>query len=184
MIVRLNLFVANKAVDDGLCELLYEMVEETDHYKEPWRVGDMHISDLNLFKSPHPLIQKQYQELGKICSLLLKAPVRIYDSWYHISHSGSAFKRHAHRNKGAVIERTFSFAYYVRRGDDNGSGQLRMFNPDIVINPKDGLLVIFPGAYEHEVTEYVGKTDRIMIGGNMEQVVNRTKAPATSASQA
>ncbi len=181
MLVRMDLFVVRKPVDDGLIDLLYEMVEPSEHSKEAMRVGDMHISDVDLFKSPHPLIQKQYQDLGRICALLLKSPVHIYDSWYHISRTGSAFKRHRHRNENVPLQRTFAFAYYLSPGDNNGSGQLRMFNPDILISPEPGMFVMFPGTTEHEVLEYTGKTDRIMIGGNLQQMVPKTNAKEESA---
>ena len=135
MKVRMNLFVVHKPVDDGLIELLYEMSEAKLSLYETMKVGDMHISDWSLFKSEHPLIQKQKQELERTCAMLLNKPVRVHESWYHIYSSGSAFKRHRHLNDQLPAERTFAFAYYLSRGDDNGSGQLRLMDPDVFIHP-------------------------------------------------
>ena len=176
MNVRMDLFVVRKPVDDGLIDLLYEMSETKLSVCETMKVGDIHISDWGLFKSEHPLIQKQQQELGRICAMLLGASVRIYESWYHIYRSGSAFKRHRHLNDNVPALRTFAFSYYLSRGDDNGSGQLRLFDPEIIINPEPGMMVLFPGSTHHEVLEYTGKTDRIMIGGNVEQLLPQTNA--------
>lgn len=169
MQVSVNLFMVSKPVDDGLKALLYELQAGSDSIYETMKVGDMHISDWSLFDNPHPLIAKQKRDFSRICAALLGAPVNIFNAWFHVYRSGSAFKRHNHLMPGKPGELQFAMSYYVSRGDDNGTGQLKLYNPDIVIHPKDGMLVMFPSSVDHEVLEYRGESDRIMIGCNLER---------------
>ena len=168
MLVNFNLLVAHKPVDDGLKTLLYLLQAASDEsVNRHFTVGDMYISEWTLQDNRHPVIAKQCQDFSRICSAALGVPVTLADAWFNIYHSGSALKRHNHYLTGRWAEQQFSLVYYVSRGDDNGTGQLRLYNPDVEIHPKDGMLVMFPGTADHEVLEYRGESDRIIISCNL-----------------
>jgi hypothetical protein len=167
MLVNFNLLVAHKPVDDGLRTLLYLLqAESRDGVNHQFRVGDMYISPWTLQQIPHPVIAAQCKDFAQICSAVLGVPITLTDVWFNIYHSGSALKRHNHYMNGRWVEQQFGLVYYVSRGDDNGSGQLRLYNPDLVIHPQDGMLVMFPGTADHEVLEYRGESDRVVISAN------------------
>ena len=168
--LQLELFALRKTVDDGLVDVLREFAAQTPSVDEKMRIGDMHISDWSLFDSPHPLISKQRAELTGIASTMVGKDVRICDAWFHISRTGSAFGRHNHTEvgEGTNFENRLSMVYYVDRGDPDGAGDLRMYEPDMLIGPETGMILIFPAHVQHEVFEYRGQADRIIIGCNLE----------------
>ena len=168
--LRLDLFALRKTVDEGLADLLHAFAEQSESIDEGMRVGDMHISNWSLFDAPHPLIQKQREELTQIGSMMVGMQLNIYEAWFHISRTGSAFKRHDHTvvGPGTNFENRFSMVFYVDRGDPDGSGQLKMYDPDLLITPMTGMILMFPAHVQHEVLEYRGARDRIIIGCNLE----------------
>ena len=170
MFLQLDVLALRKPVDEGLSDLLHAIAGRTESISEPIVVGDMHVSDWSLFDSPEPLLRKQHDELQGITSSMLKGPVRIYESWFHIARSGSAFGRHRHAvpEAGANQGFKFSLVYYVDRGDPNGTGQFRLLEPDLTLSPESGMILVFPAYVEHEVLEYRGERDRIIIGANFQ----------------
>ena len=169
--LQLELFALRKTVDEGLAELLRELAAQSPSVEEKMQVGDMHISDWSLFESSHPLIRKQRDELSSITSMMVgNKDVQICDAWFHISRTGSAFGRHNHTeiDEGSNFENRLSLVFYVDRGDPDGAGELRMYEPDMLIAPETGMILIFPAHVQHEVLQYQGQRDRIIIGCNLE----------------
>jgi hypothetical protein len=164
-----DLFMVNKPVDAGLKAILYERQAASGGIHGATRVGDMHVTDRRLFEDPHPLITKQKRDFSRICAALLGAPVSVLEAWLHVCRSGSALGPHNHLVPDRPGELQFTMSYYVSRGDDNGTGQLRLSRPDMLIHPKDGMLILFPSSVDHEVLEYRGQSDRIVIGCNLER---------------
>tara|TARA_B100000519_G_C14031665_1_gene338350 strand:- start:43 stop:672 length:630 start_codon:yes stop_codon:yes gene_type:complete len=102
--------------------------------------------------------------------------VTIRESWYHITKTNGVHEPHIHPGC------SWCGLYYVQSGDE-GSGQTIFDSPlkstyidrgnfwlgndsGMAIDPRDGLLVLFPSYLMHYQSLYKGSQDRIVIGFN------------------
>ena len=109
--------------------------------------------------------------------------VTIRESWYHITKTNGVHEPHIHPGC------SWCGLYYVQSGDE-GSGQTIFDSPlkstyidrgnfwlgnnsGMAIDPRDGLLVLFPSYLMHYQSLYKGSQDRIVIGFNC--IVNESK---------
>ena len=95
----------------------------------------------------------------------IPSPVRFESMWSVVAKKGYVGKKHRHKG-------THSYCYYVDNGHNGGeeiSGKmiLETSNGNEVIEPQDGLLVIFSATKRHNILEYLGESYRIVIAGNL-----------------
>ena len=108
-----------------------------------------------------------------------KQIAKINNMWAIINTGGAANLRHQHGNS------TISGAYYVRAPKNSGDivfydprpapvySHPNVIEPNLLntqvnsINPKEGLLVLFPSYLDHSVNENLSKEERIVISFNI-----------------
>ena len=136
-------------------------------------VGDMTVSAtwqvLNINK---PIIEKLKADLRETCSSLLNSEVFIHESFVNFYHGKSQIVKHNHVIKMdedlGTSPQKFSLVYYLRIGDKNAvqPGILKLYNPDLSINPEQGMIILFPASVMHSAS-YSGIEERIVVGANL-----------------
>jgi uncharacterized protein (TIGR02466 family) len=110
----------------------------------------------------------------------MNVKIEIHESWCHITRDGGYHDTHIHANS------SWSAIYYLDTGDmgnDTKNGVNRFYNPNhnmyddagtawntgntsVDIQPRPGMLVIFPSWIKHSGMIYRGKQERIVISMN------------------
>ena len=99
--------------------------------------------------------------------------VYIKESWFTILSGGGFVDKHNHvselnKLKGFGDQRKhFALVYYVNVGDQNcdDPGFLKFYDPEELILPTNGMVIIFPAERYHSVS-YSGNKERTIIGLN------------------
>lgn len=119
------------------------------------------------------------------------------DAWANVSESGASNRSHVHGGS------YWSAVYYVRTGDGTGGGLvlhdprmpgLRMHAPNLrfkdcgsevlaSIQPKAGLMVLFPAWLSHSVEPWAGEGSRISIAMNIRAMAGRPRRNANPPSK-
>ncbi len=122
-------------------------------------IGGYH-SKWHLFRD-HPVdIILQLQSIISNCTKkILKHNPFIIQSWVNINRYGHSIKNHHH----AV---PLVACYYVTNNEHFG-GEFVIAKTTVKIQPKAGMLLVFPGEIFHEVLPYNGKDTRISIACNI-----------------
>ena len=137
------------------------------------RNGAGFCTDFKLLSHDLPQIRRLEADLIHIIKECLgKEPCSLkYDSFFNIFKDGSGTKPHNHltfRDRQFDLwKHKYSLVYYVDIGDQNCDqpGILKMYNPDVKILPKKGMIVIIPATLTHSSC-YGGLKDRLMVGAN------------------
>ena len=79
--------------------------------------------------------------------------------WGAVYRSGDYTKMHNH------FSSTFSFCYYLKM--NNPPTPLQFRSIDHIITPTEGMLIMFPGWMDHEVSNVVSEDERIVLAGNI-----------------
>ena len=98
----------------------------------------------------------------------------IKELWFNLHNRGGWNQPHSH-------PALFSGVLYISGDFDQAGGDIMFFNPVAesigmgaahhkVINPKAGMLLLFPGYLSHMVTPYQGESPRISVSFNIDQV--------------
>ena len=142
-------------------------------------------SKFDFFNTDEPII---YQTIEWICECLKitlntihgvdeNYQVNFNESWYHITKTNGMHDVHQHPNC------SWCGIFYLDPGSDNGSGCTSFISPidnsyldygnrflqytALDIQPKEGLLVLFPSYIAHTQKLYTGEKDRIVVAFNM-----------------
>ena len=89
--------------------------------------------------------------------------------------AGHSVKPHAHETSGAKPGATA--VYYPLAGSRDAGGELIVEGE--AIQPKDGMLVLFPTRTTHWVVEYTGSAPRISIAANLQELTEKQRRPGT-----
>ena len=137
------------------------------------RNGDGLCTNFELFKSNLPAIKQLSEDLSAIASKVLSKDIATlkYDSFFNVFKSGAGAMPHTHiapQDKTFNLwQHKYSLVYYLDPGDQNckNPGVLKMYDPDIQVLPKKGMIVIMPATRMHS-SYYDGSKRRLMIGVN------------------
>ena len=137
------------------------------------RNGDGQCTNFELFNSNLPAIKQLSADLSAIASEALSKDICSlrYDSFFNIFKSGAGARPHAHLRRSDMRfnlwRHKYSLVYYLDPGDQDceNPGILKMYDPDIQILPKKGMILIFPSTRMHS-SYYEGTKNRLMIGVN------------------
>jgi tetratricopeptide (TPR) repeat protein len=170
--LRSDPLILSRPVESELIFHLYQMNSRILNTTIDARYGNGKCSiDFELFNDKSQITRVIAQDLTKICQDAVASEVYIYDSFFNIYGAGAGTKIHNHINNSdkffGLSKRKYSLVYYLDVGDQSGlePGVLRLFNPDQVIMPINGMIVIIHANKKHHAL-YDGKKDRIMIGVN------------------
>ena len=131
------------------------------------------LSKIDLHKSSDPDLQLLAATIEQTANQLvnnsgIRGKLSMQHMWSMVSEPGFHGDRHNHAAH-------LSGAYYVdvgSGGKENG-GLLEIFQsqdaeqPAHEVLPQNGMLVIFPGALDHQVSRYSGDAPRIIVSFNM-----------------
>ena len=133
--------------------------------------GVKHSRGFNLFASSDPTIKLFEERFTNTVSEILRSKIFIEDSFFAIYEGCSAATPHHHLNKWDnefnLHSVKYAAVYYVEVGDVGAAqpGNLSLHQPDIVIQPNNGDLIIFPASRMHSA-HYNGLKKRIILGIN------------------
>ena len=164
--------IYSRKVDDNLIEYLNKLNTRQLDGTIDARFGNGRCStDLSFLNDPCLLIKTVSEDLKKICSLAFASEVFICDSFFNIFSSGAGTIEHNHigpQDKYFNLSmRKYSLIYYVDIGDQNCDqpGFLNICNPNEIVVPLNGMIVIFEATRNHSAI-YNGKKDRVLIALN------------------
>ena len=136
------------------------------------RFGEGYCSpDFNLFENKNVYINKAKTDIERYLEDLFRAEIYIEDSFFNVMKANSGTKPHSHISeldeKLSFVAQKFSLVYYLSVGDQASSdpGDLVLYDPEEIITPVDGLIVIIPASRRHS-SIYGGDLDRILVGVN------------------
>ena len=170
-----NTYVTSRAVEAELEPTIAGLHSRAmDEAKNTPVFGNGRCSlDYALFDLEDSVLQSLEEDLIGILKERFHSDIFIYDSFFNIYSSGSGIPPHSHLNRWDkeagldLAKQKYSLVYYVSVGDQSGDtpGALNLFDPEEVILPADGMVVIFPAGRIHSA-EYRGERERILIGVN------------------
>ena len=135
-------------------------------------LGNMTVSATwQVLNINEPIIKKLEADLRRACSSLLNSEIFIHESFVNVYHGKSQVVKHNHVIKTdedlAISAQKFSLVYYLRVGDQNAAqpGILKLYDPDLAIHPKQGMIILFPASVMHSAS-YSGTEQRIVLGAN------------------
>ena len=112
------------------------------------------------------------RDLVSLAKEAIGTDVYFTDSWFTILSGGGFVDKHNHisdlcKIKGFGDQGKYALVYYLDTGDQSGQepGYLKFYEPEDLILPSEGMVVIFPADRYHSV-RYSGSKDRVMIGVN------------------
>ena len=171
---------------DDILEIIYSDIKGLQYKAKSGtfkrgRHGTTSYYDFNLFKEQRyfPLmkhimgsIYKTYREF------IPNVEFNAQQAWWTVYKKGAYIPRHTHANSH------ISGAYYLRQ--PKGAGPITFFNPigplinqfhhedlifqvsnDMVVQPEDGTLLLFPGSLEHETEENESDEHKIIVSFNL-----------------
>ncbi len=166
--------VLKRPVEDELVNSLYELeaLDLQKHNNLPTK-GNAKTSGFSLFEENRPIKHLLESDLISLAEKALGRDVYLHESWFTILSGGGYVRKHKHlsplsRIKGFnVEEQHYALVYYLEVGDQNCEepGYLQFYDPEHVLLPSAGQVVIFPADRYHSV-RYVGTKDRVIIGVN------------------
>tara|TARA_B100001057_G_C22765476_1_gene917466 strand:+ start:647 stop:1264 length:618 start_codon:yes stop_codon:yes gene_type:complete len=141
-------------------------------------------SKFNFFHSNEPVIQKTIQWICECLKATLNAihgseenyQIGFNETWYHITKTNGMHGVHKHPNC------SWCGVFYLDPGEgEDGKtsfitpvdssyhdhGNRFLMDTSLDINPKEGLLVLFPSYLAHTQKLYTGEKDRIVVAFNM-----------------
>ena len=133
--------------------------------------GVKHSRGFNLFATSDPTIKLFEERFTNTVSEILHSKIFIEDSFFAIYEGRSAATPHHHLNKWDnefnLHSVKYAAVYYVEVGDVGADqpGNLSLHQPDVVIQPNNGDLIIFPASRMHSA-HYNGLKKRIILGIN------------------
>ena len=133
--------------------------------------GVKHSRGFSLFSSSDPSIKLFEESFTNTVSKHLRSKIFIEDSFFAIYEGRSAATPHHHLNKWDnefnLHSVKYAAVYYVEVGDIGADqpGNLSLHEPDILIQPNKGDLIIFPASRMHSA-HYNGLKKRIIVGIN------------------
>ena len=133
--------------------------------------GVKHSRGFNLFASSDPTIKLFEERFTNTVSEIFRSKIFIEDSFFAIYEGRSAATPHHHLNtwdnEFNLHSVKYAAVYYVEVGDIGADqpGNLSLHQPDIVIQPNNGDLIIFPASRMHSA-HYNGLKKRIILGIN------------------
>lgn len=127
--------------------------------------------------------EKLYELFEHSLSTVIKGKISIYNYWININGKGAYNVEHDHpqahlsgvyyvrcpKNSGVIVfENPFSFKAFDELSSYNeGFVQRNAQHKAIYVQPKDGLLLIFPAHLRHQVLENNSDEERISISFNL-----------------
>ena len=133
--------------------------------------GVKHSRGFSLFASSDPTIKLFEESFTNTVSEILRSKLFIEDSFFAIYEGPSAATAHHHLNKWDeefnLHSVKYAAVYYVKVGDIGADqpGNLSLHEPDVLIQPNNGDLIIFPASRMHSA-HYNGLKKRIILGIN------------------
>ena len=114
------------------------------------------------------------QDLISLAKEAIGTDVYFTDSWFTILSGGGFVDKHNHFSELSRIKgfgdqaRNYALVYYLDVGDQSSQepGHLKFYDPESLILPSEGMVIIFPADRYHSV-KYSGSKDRVMIGANL-----------------
>lgn len=135
--------------------LKLEQKEDSGLYSN---VGGWH-SPQTLFRVNHEDVICELQDRINTCAeKILKRKVNIRHAWININRKGNSNRNHKHPYALAAC-------YYVT--DSYSGGEFVCTETSTKIQPKSGMLLMFPGDLYHQVLPYQGDDTRISIACNI-----------------
>jgi tetratricopeptide (TPR) repeat protein len=163
-----------RPVEKGLINTLYEL-EHLDLEKRnlPTK-GNAKTSDFSFFKHNKKLMHFVEQDLIFLAQEAIGTDVYFTDSWFTILSGGGLVDKHNHISDLSKIKqfvdqaKHYALVYYLDIGDQSSKepGHLKFYDPEDLILPSEGMVIIFPADRYHSV-RYSGSKDRLMIGANL-----------------
>ena len=167
---------AYRPVEEDLIKELYNIsqkkLSQLDKTVEARR-GEGLTTDYKVFTRTSPNIQRLEIDLKRIIKETLgKDALSLkHDSFFNIFKRGAEAVPHNHLRmvdkRFNLHEHKYSLVYYLDVGDQDCEhpGILKMYEPEVNLLPKNGLILIIPAARMHS-SFYEGSRDRLMLGVN------------------
>ncbi len=176
-LLRHGMVPGHEAINAWLRPMLLEMAARIPDKGTNKANGDSYFSNKwlsarDLHRLPDPRMQTLIRLIegaanGVSWPASAPAPLRIGAMWAIISKSGMEGKPHKHTGR-------VSGAYYVDAGDcdSDGNGAFAVYTPQggqllRTIEPKTGLMLLFPNTLWHGVLRYESDRPRIVISFNL-----------------